>query len=104
MAVCPHKGLDLPTIHSELIISKMVYSMTNAYLKIGSFSELQHAVLHKAVRPCKQLLNNFCKRQTSPGAQTSLRKPARVAFSYSHSGSGDDLAGKRKKTAVVLAS
>ena len=25
MAVCPHKGLDLPTIHSELIISKMVY-------------------------------------------------------------------------------
>ena len=25
MAVCPHKGLDLPTTHLELIISKMVY-------------------------------------------------------------------------------
>ena len=25
MAVCLHKGLDLPTIQSELIISKMVH-------------------------------------------------------------------------------
>ena len=25
LAVCPRKGLDLPTIHLELIISKMVY-------------------------------------------------------------------------------
>ena len=25
MAVCPHEGLDLPTTHLELIISKMVY-------------------------------------------------------------------------------
>ena len=67
----------------------------NTYLKIGSFSELQHAVLHKAVRPCKQLLNDFCKRQTSSGAQTSLRKSARVAFS--HCESGDDLSGRETK-------
>ena len=43
MAVCPHKGLDLPTIHSELIISKMVYC-ADQWRKLTSDPEILETV------------------------------------------------------------
>ena len=40
IAVCPHKGLDLPTIHLELISDKMVYLGTSALLASFTFPSL----------------------------------------------------------------
>ena len=67
MAVCPHKGLDLPIIHLELSICKMVYCTVS--LKVTATTV---KVLLDSLSQCKMSLS--LRSDSTPS--NSVEQPA----------------------------